>query len=71
MNIHKNARLTPFGRERLVRMTLGGQTRPVETGWSVSLPKTLSNQIPKLERHLRPANQRLRLCSINRSRSPE
>jgi len=26
MNIHKNARLTPFGRERLVRHVLGGQT---------------------------------------------
>lgn len=27
MNIHKNARLTPFGRERLVLAILGGQTR--------------------------------------------
>ncbi len=26
MNIHKNARLTPHGRGRLVRMVLGGQT---------------------------------------------
>ena len=26
MNIHKNARLTPRGRERLVKMVLGGQT---------------------------------------------
>jgi hypothetical protein len=26
MDIHKNARLTPFGRERLVKMVLGGQT---------------------------------------------
>ena len=26
MNIHKNARLTPIGRERLVRAVLGGQT---------------------------------------------
>lgn len=26
MDIHKNARLTPLGRERLVRMVLGGQT---------------------------------------------
>jgi len=26
MNIHKNARLTPLGRERLVKMVLGGQT---------------------------------------------
>lgn len=26
MNIHKNARLTPLGRERLVRMMLSGQT---------------------------------------------
>ncbi len=26
MDIHKNARLTPHGRERLVRMMLGGQT---------------------------------------------
>jgi transposase len=26
MNIHKNARLTPIGRERLVEAVLGGQT---------------------------------------------
>ena len=26
MNIHKNARLTPHGRERMVRMMLSGQT---------------------------------------------
>ena len=26
MNIHKNARLTPHGRERMVRMMLRGQT---------------------------------------------
>jgi transposase InsO family protein len=29
MNVHKNARLTPFGRERLVRMVLGGETPQV------------------------------------------
>ncbi len=27
MNIHKNARLTPLGRERMVRIMLSGQTR--------------------------------------------
>ncbi len=26
MNIHENARLTPHGRERMVRMVLSGQT---------------------------------------------
>ena len=26
MDIHKNARLTPHGRERLAKMILGGQT---------------------------------------------
>ena len=26
MNIHKNARLTPIGRERIVRQVLSGQT---------------------------------------------
>src|SRR5690348_12944569 len=26
MDIHKNARLTPLGRERLVNMVIGGQT---------------------------------------------
>jgi hypothetical protein len=26
MDIHKNARLTPLGRERPVKMVLGGQT---------------------------------------------
>jgi hypothetical protein len=26
MNIHKNARLTPFGRERIVRLVESGQT---------------------------------------------
>jgi hypothetical protein len=27
MDIHKNARLTPLGRERLVKMVLGGKRR--------------------------------------------
>jgi hypothetical protein len=31
MDIHKNGRLTPLGRERLVKMVLGGQTPQVET----------------------------------------
>jgi hypothetical protein len=26
MNVHKNARLTPIGRERIVRLVAGGQT---------------------------------------------
>ncbi len=26
MDIHKNARLTPLGRERMVKLVLGGQT---------------------------------------------
>jgi transposase-like protein len=26
MDIHKNARLTPHGRERMVKLVLGGQT---------------------------------------------
>jgi hypothetical protein len=26
MNVHKNARLTPFGRERIVRQVESGQT---------------------------------------------
>jgi transposase-like protein len=29
MDIHKNARLTPLGRERMVKMVLSGQTKAV------------------------------------------
>ena len=39
MDIHKNARLTPHGRERLAKMILGGQT-PEATGEAVGSNET-------------------------------
>ena len=41
MDIHKNARLTPLGRERMVNMVLGGQT-PKAAGQAVGVcPRTV------------------------------
>lgn len=39
MNIHKNARLTPSGRERIVRQIESGQTPAVDIAWHI-LPLT-------------------------------
>ena len=40
MNIHNNARLTPLGRERLVRMMLKGQTPQAAARASGVCPRT-------------------------------
>ena len=40
MDIHKNARLTPFGRERLVKMVLGGQTPEAASEAAGVCPRT-------------------------------
>jgi transposase InsO family protein len=40
MDIHKNARLTPFGRERLVKMVLGGQTPQAASEAAGVCPRT-------------------------------
>ncbi len=45
MNVHKNARLTPIGRERMVMMVLGGQT-PKAVGEAVGVcPRTVRKWI--------------------------
>ena len=36
MDVHKNARLTPLGRERMVKLVLGGQT-PQAVGEAVGV----------------------------------
>src|SRR5271163_503387 len=45
MDIHENARLTPRGRERLVRMVLSGQT-PQAAGEAVGVCKPLQQPDP-------------------------
>jgi hypothetical protein len=37
MDIHKNARLTPIGRERLVNMVLSGQTPRAAVSTSLAM----------------------------------
>ena len=40
MDIHENARLTPFGRERLAKMILGGQTPEAASEAAGVCPRT-------------------------------
>ena len=40
MNIHKNARLTPFGRERMVQMMLSGRTAKAAARAAGVCPRT-------------------------------
>src|SRR5712672_4016266 len=47
MDVHKNARLTPLGRERLVKMVLGGQTPEAAATVGVS-PATVSRVLKRL-----------------------
>lgn len=50
MDIHKNARLTPHGRERMVKMVLGGQT-PKATGEATGVcPRTVRKWVRRYER---------------------
>ena len=43
MNIHKNARLTPIGRERLVQAVLSGQTPKAAAQAAGVCPRTVRN----------------------------
>ena len=49
MNVHKNARLTPHGRERIVMLVLGGQTpQAVELAAGVG-PRTVRKWVARFE----------------------
>jgi transposase InsO family protein len=49
MDIHKNARLTPLGREHMVNMVLGGQT-PKAAGEAVGVcPRTVAKWVDRYE----------------------
>jgi transposase InsO family protein len=47
MNIHKNARLTPFGRERLVRAVLSGQTPEAAARAAGVCPRTVRKWVER------------------------
>lgn len=49
MNMHKNARLTPIGRERLVRMMLSGQTPPAAAQAAGVCPRTARKWLARFE----------------------
>lgn len=49
MNIHKNARLTPIGRERLVRAVLGGQTPEAAARAAGVSPRTARKWVTRFE----------------------
>jgi transposase-like protein len=67
MDIHKNARLTPLGRERMVTMVLGGQT-PKAVSEAVGIcPRTVKKWVERFnaeglpglqDRSLRPEHLR-------------
>jgi transposase-like protein len=49
MDVHKNARLTPLGRERMVKMVLGGQT-PQAVSEAVGVcPRTVRKWVKRYE----------------------
>jgi transposase InsO family protein len=47
MNIHKNARLTPHGRERIVKMVLGGQTPQAVSQAAGVCPRTVRKWVKR------------------------
>src|SRR5271165_5059593 len=49
MNIHKNARLTPFGRERIVRAVLSGQTPEAVAFAAGVCPRTVRKWVARFE----------------------
>ncbi len=49
MDIHKNARLTPHGRERLAKMILGGQTPEAASEAAGVCPRTGRKWAGRLE----------------------
>jgi transposase len=50
MDIHKNARLTPLGRERLVKMVLDGQTPKAVSEAGGVCPRTARKWVDRYER---------------------
>ena len=49
MDVHKNARLTPLGRERMVKLVLGGQT-PQAVGEAVGVcPRTVRKWVERYQ----------------------
>jgi transposase InsO family protein len=50
MNIHKNARLTPFGRERLVRLVMSGQTPKAVSEAAGVCPRTVRKWVDRYRR---------------------
>ena len=57
MDIHKNARLTPLGRERLVKMVLGGQTPKAASEAVGVCPRTVRKWVERYEREGMPGLQ--------------
>src|SRR5690606_29001720 len=49
MNIHKNARLTPRGRERIVRLVLNGQTPQTAARVGGVCPRTVSKWVARFK----------------------
>jgi transposase-like protein len=49
MNIHKNARLTPLGREHLVRSVLGGQTPQATAQAAGVCPRTVHKWVARFK----------------------
>jgi transposase InsO family protein len=49
MNIHKNARLTPLGRERIVRLALSGQTPKAIASAAGVCPRTVRKWVARFE----------------------
>jgi transposase InsO family protein len=57
MDIHKNARLTPHGRERLVKMVLSGQTPPAVATAGGVCPRTVRKWVARYTAHGRDGLQ--------------
>ena len=49
MNIHKNARLTPIGRERIVRQVIGGQTPKAIAAAAGVCPRTVAKWVARYQ----------------------
>ena len=49
MNIHKNARLTPLGREHLVQSVLGGQTPQAAALAAGVCPRTVHKWVARFK----------------------
>jgi transposase-like protein len=56
MNNHKNARLTPIGRERLVMAVLSGQTPEAAARAAGVCPRTVSKWVTRFQTEGRPGS---------------